>query len=162
MSISVRTRAKALDALNGMAQIVKNEMLVRNQYATAHVVNPELAGSLCGGYKYCAIGSLWVGYGVKVDGARRGVLPGVQDYERGEFFRTRPGLSLAYDALNASADTFIERHGVDLDAACIEIDFGGFSSSLEALFEGDGGGDVVDRKALLGIINSAKRKVRAA
>lgn len=168
--ISETTRAKALKALDGMATIVKAERLERGVYVSDEVVDPRRAGALCQGRNYCAIGSLWVGAGIRptigrwVDLDERPrvtvSLPGAALTEKGraEFMRRRPGLRVAYQALNAAADDYIERRNIDRQEL-LEAVGDDFEASIELLFEGD---EDLGRTELLKIINSAKRKVRAS
>lgn len=149
-------KQKALDALDGMAQIVKNEMLVRGEYLTSEVVNESLAakGAICGGHKACAIGSLWLGYGVKMEGMP-GLreLPGTDEEERKAFTRTRPALRAALNHLNAAAAAFAEKNSITLTKS--------WDDPIEGLFEGYYGRKI-DRTDLLRVVNNAKRRVRAA
>lgn len=108
-AVSDRTRQSALNALAGMEQIVDAEMLIHGEYATDVIVNSKLfeSGAICGGRQYCAVGSLWVGGGIKYD--RRLGLPGVAPYQRDAFLAHRPGLRLAYEALNEAAQGWARR-----------------------------------------------------
>lgn len=96
---------KAIDSLNGVIQIAKNEMLQQGLYIS-EVRDEKLAeqGAICGGRNACLVGSLWLGYGIKpVGDALFPELPGTDDDERRKFIRNRPGLRLALDALNEEA-----------------------------------------------------------
>ena len=165
------TIEKAVTALDNMKEIVKNDMLEQGVYVTEEVVNEKLAeqGAICGGHRACAVGSLWIGYGIRLEGPQgEKELPGTNDSraydwqsgrrepsERQEFLRTRPGLRLAYDALNEAADKYVEKRELEdyLDNS--------FDASIEALFEGTYG-EKVHRKDMLQIINNAKRSLLAA
>lgn len=157
MSVSEATRAKALSALEGMRGIVRREMCHPGAYVEADVSNPVLAakGAICGGRKHCAVGSLWVGGGIrpKVDEYGDLVLPGVYEEERRDFLIHRPGLRLAYDSLNNEAQAFINGHDVEPN----EI----FSAPIEALFEAEYNNGLTKRD-LLSIIAAAKRRVLKA
>lgn len=157
MAVSERTRNKALDTLSGMSQIVKNEMITPNQYV-GPVVDQDLAeaGAICGGRKACAVGSLWIAGGVKVEYSGHGApgLPGVEEYQRENFLRPRPGLRLAYDSLNEAAFEYAERNN-----RVRTITVSHWNAPVEALFESS---KSLPKSELLKIINSAKRKVRAA
>lgn len=163
------TIEKAVKALDNMKEIVKNDMLEQGVYITESVVDQRLAeqGAICGGRKACAIGSLYIGYGIRPDiedGYAK--LPGVDDTryywtggpnkpsERESFLKTRPGLRLAYDALNDAADKFVEKRD-DIDEGDLDDTF---TASIEALFEGTYG-EKVHRKDMLQIINNAKRSI---
>lgn len=154
--MNARTKKQALKALDGMREIVNNEMLIHGQYVTEDVINPTMADSLCGGRQYCAIGALWVGAGVKVERRYGGVaLPGAMYWQRSRFVAGRPALAAALDHLDAAAERYAKRHGITVDE---EAAIG--ESSLEDLFED--GSVPVGRPELLKIIASAKRKIAAA
>ncbi len=150
------TREKALSALDGMREIVRREMLVQGEYVEQYVSEPKFTNALCGGRKHCAIGSLWVGGGVRYERDDFGdvSLPGVLEGFRDDFLRPRHGLRAAYDALNTAAWAFADRHGLDL--AEMEHD-----AAIEALFEGWYGNGLTKRD-LLAVIAAAKRIVRKA
>jgi hypothetical protein len=162
-----KTKKQALDALEGMKEIVKKEMLVRGEYLTQEIVNPKLAnaGAICGGRQYCAIGSLWAGAGIHPQKDKDGnwILPGADaDHpnrgSREVFLRNRHGLRTAYNALNAAAEQHIQRHGIETE--------GEFEAAIEDLFESfDYAEDdsdytpryAVDPQDLIKIIDSARR-----
>lgn len=150
---SEATRAKALKALDGMREIVRAEMLTAGTYVSSYISNPNRLGSICGGRKHCAIGSLWAGYGVKR--GKYGDMAGTDQDVRAHFLRPRHGLRLAYDALNQAAQEFVTKH----DGISPREDF---VAPLEALFEGSWDDGDLTKRDLLGIIAAAKRKVRAA
>lgn len=126
---------RAINALVNMSIIVENEMVASGSYIT-DVVDTSKTDAICGGRKACAIGSLWVGYGIEpviihrenadVDDV---ILPGVDQNERREFFREHPGLGLAYKELNNATDRWIKDHPGRYQMRC-------YQSSLEGLFEG--------------------------
>lgn len=149
------TRAKALSALEGMREIVRREMLTTGFYVDEEVSNPRLLGALCGGRKHCAIGSLWVGAGIKAKIDEKGVfsLPGTPEWDRNEFLRRRPGLRVAYEQINLAADDFAEKYGYDLEIPP-------YRAPVEALFETYYENDLT-KQDLLKIISAAKRKVKA-
>jgi hypothetical protein len=169
---------KAIESLDRMAQIVRNEMLIRGTYVDSEINEAKkAAGAICGGHKVCAIGSLWVGYGVKYEKRGKYVvgLPGVSDTKtwdyrkddygpsaRNIFVKSRPALKLALNALNESADAYIKRHKLEL------MDASEFEDAIEALFEGtrhyedddsDDEDTKVARKQLLSVIKSAKGRL---
>jgi hypothetical protein len=154
--MTAKIKEKAIAALEGMAQIARHEMLTQGSYIDTEVSNPRLAkaGAICGGRKHCAIGSLWTGYGVPLKWIGSYVfLPGVVEAERADFMRNRPALRAAYDALNAAAVSFADRRSLHLDSQ--------WESAAEALFEGHYQVDV-DKRDMLRVIASAKRRVRNA
>lgn len=91
---------KALDTCDGVIEIAKNEMLVRGTYLTG-ILKPDMAreGSICGGRKACLVGSMYLAHGVRGD---------IEDMSmsfdsRKAEMRNRPGLRLAYQAINEAA-----------------------------------------------------------
>ncbi len=159
MKVSDRAREDALAALDGMARIVRRERLIRGDYVSDDF-DPALSGAVCQGLRYCAVGSLWAGAGIKArcyemnDYEAWFELPGVGQYERSEFLRRRPGLRVAFAALNDAASRFIKRH------PDIEPDWY-YDAPVEALFETEGD-QKVGRPELLRIIASAKRQLKQA
>lgn len=156
MSVAESTREKALKALDGMAEIVRKERLVRGDYVSKDF-DLTMSTAICQGHRYCAIGSLWAGAGVKVKRHTWHVeLPGVYEDDRVEFMARRPGLRLAYAELNAAAERYAKRHRISLNDA---EDDEHFAAPAEALFEQR---KQVGRPELLRIIASARRQVKAA
>jgi hypothetical protein len=167
--ISAKTRDEAIRALDGMAQIIRNEMLTHGSYVSSEVVNEELAkqGAICGGHEACAIGSLWIGGGVKINASRYGgaILPGVEEEERQQFLRNRDGLRVAYHELNAAAERYMVKNADRLRRRSIVINF---NAPVEALFEEytikpkEGGRRrAVGRDELLKVVKSAKKAIRS-
>lgn len=148
------TKAKALDALEGMRQIVRREMVITGSYVEDEISNPNLIGAICGGRKHCAIGSLWAGAGIRPTVNEWSVhLPGVGEPREG-FLRHRHGLRLAYDSLNAAAQELADRRGLRLEVT--------WESQAEGLFEGHYDADRLTKRDLLAVIAAAKRRVKAA
>jgi hypothetical protein len=149
----------ALDALDGMQQIVEREMITQGTYVTAYVADPELKDSICGGRKYCAIGALWVGAGIapvfmgktEDDGYAHMKLPGIASNDREDFLANEPALERAYNTLNQVAVDYVNRNHIDSDV----IDLIAWASELESLFESDDAH--VGRDGLLEIIQSARQ-----
>lgn len=153
-TISESTKEKALDSLDGMRQIVRAEMLIQGEYVDDEISNPRRIKSICGGRKHCAIGSLWAGGGVRpVFRGEMIVMPGVLSFERPTFLRSRHGLRVAYDALNAAARKFADDHGIDLDKDRSH------DAEIEELFEGYWEYRI-GKRDMLTIIADAKRRVR--
>jgi hypothetical protein len=152
------TKDKAIQALDGMREIVRHEMLTTGTYIEEEISNPRLAksGAICGGHKHCAIGSLWVGAGIKpVKQDDCIFLPGADVPSRRDFLKHRPGLKLAYNALNEAASDFMENKEICPAST--------FDAAIERLFEGCwDDGEALTKRDLLGIIAAAKRKVKAA
>ena len=162
--VSERTKQQAIDALNGMATIVRAEMIERGEYVSEELVNPNRVGQICGGHRACAVGSLWLGGGIKPDIEKKaGVeiwvdLPGTSPGEREDFLRPRHGLRTAYEALNDAATSYMARHHI---AREYMSDWAReFDAPIESLFEDEIIG--LSKKDLLGIIKSAKERVRRA
>lgn len=104
----MNTQEKALSTCDGVIEITKNEMLVHGIYVSDNIRNRDLKarGSICGGRQACLVGSVYVSYGVGVfraDGAYRADFPGFSAGVREDFMRNRPGLRLAYNAINEAA-----------------------------------------------------------
>lgn len=136
-----RTVDQALNALDGMYQIVEKEMVVKGHYVTG-VVDEALAsaGAICNGRKYCAIGSLWAGHGVRAvkdPWAEWGWnLPGVNEgAERDEFLENRHGLRLAYNSLNEAATEWAEKNIASPRGREDVLET--FNAPIEALFEAE-------------------------
>lgn len=158
MTVTLTKEQEALKALDGMEEIVRNEMVIRGTYATDDIVNSELLDSICGGRQYCAIGSLWVGYGFKYDAEEGLIGVGDDEYERNDFVDEHPGLRVALDALNARAQKYMDKHEI--------AGASGFNDPIEALFEAQTYdtetstySPVVSRKDLLKIIRKAKKTI---
>lgn len=173
-----KTKEKAHKALDGMAEITKNEMLTRGEYLTSYVDNEKLAkeGAICGGHRACAIGSLYVGYGIpiKVDknkdyGWTAASLPlGVYPGKRKEFTIRRPGLRLAMQALDHVAEKRIatlskkQKENVDSFMSNSSSDYEELGIKIEGLFEGvTHGPSRLKRDDMLEIIAEAKEYVSA-
>ncbi len=120
----------ALNALDGMQQIVEHERLIKGAYVSAYASAPELK-SLCGERRYCAIGALWIGAGERpVTKSDEVVLPGIEQREREAFLADRPALGKAYTTLNLAARNYIKRNEISDD----DYPFA-WNSELEAIFE---------------------------
>lgn len=156
---SVKTLDKAIAALDGMATIV------RAGYVSQDIVKPQREKALCGGRQFCAIGSLWTGYGAKprLDYGYWELEGSEDDEERETFLSRRPALKAAYDALNRAATSL---HAQRPDLRLNES----FSAPIEALFEqapkrwrwrdaDEPAPSQLTRSDLLKIIASAKRDI---
>lgn len=95
-------REKALDTCDGVIEITKNEMLIHGDYVTACIRNHDLKekGSICGGRQACLVGSEFLAYGVRVFSD---TFPGFHPRRRKAVMRNRPGLRIAYEAINEAA-----------------------------------------------------------
>lgn len=181
MSITIKNeevRQEALDALSGMNSVVRNDMLVRGEYLTDFVVDDGLAkkGAVCNGHQACAVGSLWLGAGVKLKGSAEygRYLPGVDSgYTRTKFLSRKPGLKLAYDAMNEACDRYCERNGIDLDGReapdgeiqVMTPEVGSMERLFEATYVDPAAEDdvpLLDLAELPKIIKSAREAIRRA
>lgn len=168
-----RTRQQALKALEGMEQIVRADMLVHGEYVTDIEDEKKHAeGAICDGRKFCAIGALWMGGGVKLlknPGYSPGAwtagdgfaLPGVSPTFRDEFLSKRHGLRAAYNALNEVARAWLLRHKRydDLGYMAEEVK----DLDIEDVFEGDyHDRRQIGRGDMLRFINSARERILAA
>lgn len=156
-------KQQALKILDGIEEITKAEMLVSGQYIDREITNPERIDSLCGGRRVCLMGSAWLAAGYKADFKLHSVvypLPGIDPDVRAEFLARRPGLRLAYDALNQAAESRIKRLPPDIrDFINNQITEGEFAgSAAENLFENS----TLDRKAVLSLLRSARKIIEAA
>lgn len=160
---SQRTIDSANRALDGLEVIVRNERFVHGDYIQQEI-DPEFSGAVCKGHKACLLGSLWLGYGVPITSSEFAnfALPGLTDGQsRAAFLRRRPGLRLAFDALNTAADRRIARlpqfdqRQVNSLASALD---GEYPSSAEGLFEGR----KLQRSDLLRLITSARKVVAKA
>lgn len=173
-----KTRKTALKALDEMTEVINNEMLLHGRYVTEAVECPDLAaaGAACGGRRACAVGALFLGAGVKAKGLN---LPGAFPHERPGFLAHRPGLRLAYDALNKAAAkkhprllarVAAESDDYHYDENDREISQVKLVGALEALFESgyldpsedQGTASRVEQRKLLAIIDVARQEIEAA
>lgn len=172
----------AIATLNGMTAITKNEMLRRGIYVGSDVVSRRLKqnGAICGGHQMCAIGSLVVSHRVATGATAftkgGNLIPSVDRIleadsgPRGVKMRRTPGLRLALEFLNAEAEAFIEREGLDRDDLNTF-----FEEPIEMLFEsstrfhntlpredtcGYAGRHVLDREVMLDLLTRARRQIR--
>lgn len=154
---------KAIKVLDRMSTVVKNDMLTRGEYVTQSVISKKLAeeGAICQGRKACAIGSLWLAYGVRIKGKNGSlVLPGAESASR--YATHRPALKLALNALNAEATDFIEKNPKVLSVFNRRGVTGAYREPIEQLFEGAYGTKLVDRDTMLKLISGAKRRIKVA
>lgn len=143
------TKDAALGTLEGMREIALADMMHQVGYLSDEV-DERRSRAVCRGHKACAIGSLWLAAGVRLDEGR---LPGVDESEREEFVRSRPKLRVALRALNEAAEEYIKRH---------RISPARFDDPIEALFESRDRRMFHGnrRRVMLQVIATAKRKVK--
>jgi hypothetical protein len=149
--------------LDGMREIARADMMDTVGYVTSYVDDPSRIHAICRGRKACAVGSAWLAAGVRLQRTRDDViqghhyLPGVEQGEpRKKFLSRRPALRRAFALLNEAAEAYIDRHNIDRSPI--------YSDALEALFESEDpalNGDK-RKRAMLNVIASAKRKLKAA
>ena len=175
MPTAAKTKEMAHKALDGMAQITKREMLIRGEYVSDNV-DKKLAeeGAICGGHRACAIGSLYIGYGIPLtehnwedDDNPSYSLPGVDPASRKAFTRNRPGLRLAMKALDHVAEKrtagLSKRQQENVEEFLYEHDDDAYGIKIEALFEGvTRGPSRLNRENMLEVISEAKKYVDAA
>jgi hypothetical protein len=166
--VNTKVKAKALQTLDNMAEIVRNERLIKGAYIHP-AVDLEFSDAVCGGHKACLIGSAWLAYGIKMRG---GDLPGSHPTARPSFLRNRPALRVVYDALNDAAERKVRKNNSLREAFIDEYEIGRSYHSIdeviedeqnrglaEALFEG---GLVDSRSDLLRLVRSARKQIEAA
>lgn len=154
-----KVRTKALSTLDGMAEIIRRERIVKGEYAT-EVDDPKKSDAVCQGRRYCLLGSAWVAYGAKVDkfwGTLEGV---VEDDERADYLRHRPALRAVYNALNNAATRKIEK--LPRLTPTQQHRLRQFPSPAEGLFESLYGSTKLGRTDLLRLVASARREIKAA
>lgn len=126
----------AIGIIERMQEVVRNDMLIRGVYLDSEIdLEKKEAGAICGGHRVCAIGSLWVGAGIKPTWDRFSgwYLPYVTS--RYIAFGQIPGLGVAYDTLNAVSVEHPMWSSVVTDLE--EDDEGGLDyNAMEELFEG--------------------------
>ncbi len=148
-------KPEALEILKNMKTIVANEMLVRGFYVDPQVFIPEMKNSVCGGHKFCAIGSLFAAAGYKAEQVSYGwVLFEAFENNRIREFEANPALKLAYDELNKAANTYILMHEIPGTALIDD-----YTSKLEQLFEGY---EDIDESDLIRIIGAAKAQIEVS
>jgi hypothetical protein len=159
------TYDKAISTLDGLIGITHRETLARAGYV-------EPAGPVCDGFRACLLGSTWIAHGeVPYDDYGSLALLGVSESERHDFLLTRPGLRMAYDALNEVAreillSEFSDRYKLDQDV----LVYAGrgrrelyWESEAEELFEeATEEWDIADvRKRVVELAQEARRRVMA-
>lgn len=163
------TRDSAYDVLAGFSNIVSFHRLVHGHYVAAGVDDESFVHNVCQGHRACSVGACAISYEGDPDRARKISYP----ESRRRTFRERPGLLLAYYALNAAANEQL------LDER--EKTYGPFEhaeraymGALEYLFEvvyvtdhgaeenDDGDGELATRqteRALLNVIGRARELI---
>lgn len=149
-SITDEVRLDAIRALYGVRLIIHREMFKPEAYISE---TPKVFSSgslsLCNGHTMCAVGSLWIGGGVKpqfVGGVM--TLPSAFPGSRLEIIQRMPGLALAYETMNEVCEKFCIKNDLALDDVCYE-------GAMEVLFELHG----ADEKTMLKLIGQAVKKI---
>lgn len=121
----------AIETLRNMRTIAENEMMVQGIYISDDVDDAlRDEGAICGGHQACAIGSLWLAYGIKPVSGDIGVfLPDVSEGARFRILDREPELGIALDALNVEATKFMNEHDVEGNRS--------FTEPIESLFESE-------------------------
>lgn len=159
-------KVKILAALDGMAEIARAEMMRQVGYLEMNV-KPSRKDSICGGHQACAIGSLWLAAGIRIRRTSGYIeLPGASPGARSRFVQNRPVLRHSLAFLNEAAVEYMARHNVVghdvLDYDAVESLFESPWFDNHAATEDDETGYKARRRAMLSVIASAKRKVKAA
>lgn len=173
--IKAKDKKAALQALDGIIEIAKNDMLRQGVYLTDEVKNQELkkAGAVCGGKQACLYGSLWVSAGYRRVGSDR-LLYGVASKKRERYMKDKPALKIASDALEQAAKRRIvqlDRESRDDIEYMAEMHFN--NSFAEAYFESDvvrlpkvewasEDNPKADPKKIISLVRSAKKIVEKA
>jgi hypothetical protein len=130
------TTVTPIEVLDGMEEMVHNEMVQRIGYISLRTYKPELAeaGAICLGHMACAVGSLWLAGGVELSwSGGLAFLPGTSHtYNmRVDWLRVNgyEGIITAYEALETAAAEYVEREGLTIQDTW--EDYG----ALEGLFE---------------------------
>lgn len=133
-------KAKALDVLDGMAEMVARDRLKHGVYATVRV-DPEFVDHVCRGRRHCLIGSMWAAHGdpeyhdehYYPDGVGTR-MAGTGDVDSREaWMATRPALRLVYETMNAAALCRAPLDEIGALRGDAEFNYGG--SEAEAFFE---------------------------
>lgn len=156
------------ETLDRFEVIVRDGLLTHGAYCEGFVVDENLIDAPCGGNRMCAVGSLFVAFGLGKKGDDGGIeLQDAEPIRRGKPLGENPKLFKVYHALNDAAGDYARENDIDLD------DCGIYSGNLETLFESglprlhgtyDTSEEALpeERDVLLDVIERAKRKLLAA
>lgn len=148
--------------LDATATLVRNETLIHGRYYVS-VNDPTYTPSVCTGPRACAVGTLWLGAGIRPVAGDRS-LPGVSFGARAPFIADKPVLADALEALNKAARAYVVRRGLkptedygdktpaETLAAVTKIWNG---DAYEAFFESYD----ADRDSMLAVIANARKLV---
>lgn len=140
----------AEETIDRMRQIVEAEMIMHMDYISDEIdQRRKEEGAICGGHRACAVGALYLAFGVvprydrdNEDGLIFNVtLPGSYAPIRTEFMQRIPELGRAYRALNTAAEQVMEEYAVKHDLNMDDVfseDFKhavNFNGAMEAMFE---------------------------
>lgn len=110
-------QTEALKGLDGMAEIVRAEMVAHVGYISPTVCDPSRVGAICRGHEVCAYGAYLLGCEVEIDYS--GVwpeLPATDENDRPDFMAAHPAIKLGYDALHEAGREYAIRHADVLGA----------------------------------------------
>jgi hypothetical protein len=162
---------RALEALDNMYLIVAREQIVRGFYVDPNEYDKKKAaeGAICGGNKFCAIGSLFVGGGIPVtkseyDGFD---MPEALPTLRNDVIKQNPHLGIALKALNKQAEKYMDKKDISMDdlyTPNLGRNEDDRHDLIEALFEAakdeaDADEWMLDRDDLLKMINKARLSI---
>lgn len=165
-------REKAIETLTNMATIVKRDKLLRGSYFTLGRSKAPDPGALCKGGRACAIGSLFLARGVKLEQEYQDwVLPGTdrpsafalgrKQADPNSFYYgdEKPDLALAVAlaALNQVATEYLADPKIQ---RVVRKRRNRFAEPIELLFEGAFGTRHFGRRQMLKVISTAKRRIR--
>lgn len=138
----------AEETIDRMRQIVEAEMIMHMDYISDDIDHDrQREGAICGGHRACAVGALYLAFGVipkyeRDDGTIWNVsLPGTYAPVRSEFMERVPELGRAYRALNTAAEQVMREYAVNHDLDPDEMftaDFRhamAFNGPMESMFE---------------------------
>ena len=105
------TKQQALDILDGVVEIAEHGQLIHSEYLSYESARPALAGAICGGHQACLIGSLAIAARPINKHGTRPALELIAILRESAYapdseqaLQRRPGLKLALEALNATAE----------------------------------------------------------
>lgn len=161
-----RTIRKALSVCDGVIEVAENDMLAKGQYVFEEVSNPRLRarGSICGGHQACIVGSMFLAHGDLPEYDEVDHTPimwgGIFSKRRDEWLSERPGLALAYRAINRAAKTTIDEYYSEWSDRDPNVGpYKGWGEYFfERVLEGEDRENVASE--VIGVANLAKRLIR--
>jgi len=157
------------EILDRMARIVEADQVCHCEYVDSHDVDRERyeSGAICGGHKFCAIGTLLFAAGqpIEYDATERGLyIMGAWDQHRDEVMGSLPYASVVRDALNRAAQARIDKDDDYWEGEYQVVP--STTDPLEIFFEnyesvGDGG-KPIGYEDLLDVIGEARELLRTS